>query len=188
MRDWRRFLKKSCAWWKDRRSTKCKTVTCVSERKVSTSVHVAWVCSNYLAPLILLHKARRTSLWSSFNLDTMVCLQRWKNRQPSMLHHTSQCTSGDDAFNFRHRSQGRIEPVVTFCYRRRSALWQPAPSRCTRSSQCVFSYVTVSGWSRCLWKRNVFNLSSQTLRVCAIPFLLSFSRDVSTIPVHVSAR
>ena len=33
------FFKKSCVWQKDRRSTKCKTVTCVSERRVNLSLH-----------------------------------------------------------------------------------------------------------------------------------------------------
>ena len=61
-------------------------------------------------------------------------------------------------------------------------------TRCTRS---VFSYVTVRGL--CLWRRNVFNLSSPTLHVREIPFLVSHAtflpfRNTSIVRVHLRNR
>ena len=50
-------------------------------------------------------------------------------------------------------------------------------TRCTRS---VFSYVTVRGWR--LWRRNVFNLSSPTLNVRGIPFLVSHATFLLPFP------
>ena len=100
----------------------------------------------------------------SFNFDTIVCLQQcqWWTRQPScpiiLLSVRLQTT------HLRHRSPARTGRYVLPA----SAGFVATSTGCTRT---VFSYVTVRGW--CLWRRNVFNLSSPTLHVREIPFLIS---------------
>ena len=141
---------------------------------------VVWVCSKRLwqnAPSILLHKSTGNFV--------VVKLQLWHhsvsaavvNPTAFLPHHTSQCTSGDDAFATQIPWH---EPVVTF-YRRRPA-FMATSTRCTRS---VFSYLTVRGW--CFWRRICLQLVL-TDTSCPWNPISSFSRDVSTIPVHVSAR
>ena len=78
----------------------------------------------------------------------------------SCSHHTSQCTSGDDAFATQIPCSTLINQSWRF-----TGVGRLCGNQWTRS---VFSYVTVRGW--CLWRRNVFNLSSPTLHVREIPF------------------
>ena len=108
-------------------------------------------------------KARGTSLWPKLQLWHQSVSASMVNPTAFLPLHTSQCTSGDDA-HLRHRSQARTGRYVLPA----SAGFVATSTRCTRS---VYSYVTVRGWR--LWRRNVLNLSSPTLHVGEIPFLLS---------------
>ena len=128
---------------------------------------VVLVCSNRLwqnTPSILLHKSTGNFV--------VVKLQLWH-------HSVSAAEVNPTAFDscpiillsvrletthLRHRSQARTGRDVLPA----SAGFVATSTRCTRS---VFSYVTVRWW--CLWRRNVFNLSSPTLHVREIPFLVS---------------
>ena len=77
------FFKKSCVWQKDRQSTKCKTVTCVSERRVNLSLH--GVCGLGVFEETLAKRSFDTYAQKhgelrcgpSFNFDTKVCLHQW---------------------------------------------------------------------------------------------------------------
>ena len=76
------FLKKSCVWPKDRRSTKCKTV---SERRTNLSLHgvcglgvfeeTLAICSASFNTYAQKHGELRCG--PSFNFDTKVCLHQW---------------------------------------------------------------------------------------------------------------
>ena len=79
------FLKKSCVWQnsKDRRSTKCKTVTCVSERRVNLSLHEVYVCGlgvfeETLAilngPSIFMHKSKGNFVVAQASTLKPVCV------------------------------------------------------------------------------------------------------------------
>ena len=139
-----------------------KTVTCVSERRV-----------NFNAPLILvlLHKSTGNFV--------VVKLQLWH-------HSVSAAVVNPTAFlpiillsvclettHLRHSSLARSGRDVLTA----SAGFVATRTRCTRS---VFLYVTVRGW--CLWPWNVFNLSSPTLHVREIPFLVSHATFLLPFP------
>ena len=163
----------SCVWKKDRWSTKCKTVTCVNERRVNLSLHGVCGLGVFEETVTLAkrsfdtfaQKHRELRCGQVSTLTPLWC--DYSSGKPDSLPAPSYFS----VYVWRRRicdTDPQHEPVVTF-YRRRPALWQPLTStRCTRS---VFSYLTVRGW--CLWRRNVFNLSSPALHIREIPFLVS---------------
>ena len=170
MRDWRFFLKSRVFGRRIDEAQNVKTVTCVSERRVNfKSTWGVWsgcVRRDFGKTLLryLCTKARGTSLWPKLQLWHQSVSASVVNPTAFLPLHTSQCTSGDDTCAFATRSLARTGRYVLPA----SAGFVATSTRCTMS---VFSYVTVRG--RRLWRRNVFNLSSPTLHVREIPFLVS---------------
>ena len=146
----------------------------MSEQRVNFKSTHDGVCSKRLwqnAPsiLVLLHKstgnfvAVKLQLWHHSVSAAVV------NPTAFLPHHTFIETT-----HLRHRSislapTGRdVLPA--------SAGFVATSTRCTRS----VSYVTVRGW--CLWRWNVFNLSSTTLHIREIPFLVSHATFLLPFP------
>ena len=151
----------------------------MSERRVNLNLH--GVCGLGVFEETLAKRSFDT-LHKSTGSFIVVKLQLWHyaysvsaavvNPTAFLPHHTSQCTSGDDAF--ATQSDPQHEPVVTFYRRRplrRPALWQPAPGVPAWPGLCSRIFNTVRRW--CFWRRNVFNLTSPTFHVREIPFLVS---------------
>ena len=175
------FFKKSCVWQKDRRSTKCKTVTCVSERRVNLSLHGVWsgcVRRDFGKTLLryFCTKARGTSLWPKLQLWNQSVSASVVNPTAFLPLHTSQCTSGDDAFATQIPSTNR------------SLRFTGVGGLCGNQHQVNQVCVLVR------YRKRVTPLTAKCLQLvltdtsCPWNPISSFSRDVSTIPVHVSAR
>ena len=144
------FLKSRVFGRTDRRSTKCKTVTCVSERRMNLSLHGVCglgVLEETLAkrsepPLILMHKSTGNFVEAQASTLTPKCV--CISGKPDSL--PAPAPSYFSVYVWRRRmricdTDPKHEPVDTF-YRRRLALCVATSTRCTRS---VFSYVTVRG-------------------------------------------
>ena len=168
------FFKKLCVWQKIRRSTKCKTVSCVSERRMNlTCLKSTWgVWSGCLRRdfgktllRYLCTKAQGTSLWPKLQLWHQSVSASVVNPTAFLPLYTSQCTSGDDACAFATQIPSTNRSL------RFTGVGRLCGATSTRCTRFVLSYVTVRGWR--LWRRNVLNLSSPILHVREISFLVS---------------
>ena len=145
---------------------------------------VVWVCSKRLwqnARSLLRYlctKARGTSLWPKLQLWHQSVSASVVNPTAFLPLHTSQCTSGDDACAFAKQI-----PSTNRSIRFTGVGWL-----CGNQHQVHQVCVLVR------YRKRVTPLTPKCLQrvlndtSCPWNPISSFSRDVSTIPVHVSAR
>ena len=147
---------------------------------------MAWACSKRLwqnAPSILFHKSTENFV--------VVKLQLWHhsvsaaviNPTAFLPHYTSHCTSEDDTFPIlSYRSLARTGRYVLGTSI--TGVGSVATSTRYQVAECVL--VCYRKWVMPLTAKCLQLVLTDTL--CPWNSFSGFSRDVSTIPVHVSAR